>query len=459
MPAQVNLWSSRIAVYLGVVGAAVGLGSIWRFPYLAGTSGGPAFVVVFVFVCLVLATPLLVGEFVIGRTARRSPPEAAGVLAELAGRSRRWNAIGWLGSLAAFLILSYYTMIAGWVLAYTWKCASGELTGLSHDAVATQFKTFVSNPMVVGGWHIAFIALVAGISALGIKRGVEMANKLRAPAFLLLLLILVGYSLTTGDVERGLHFAFAPDLSKLTPQVLLAAVGQAFYATGVGMAMMIAYGAYVPKGVSLVRSALFITGSIVLVSLLATLMVFPLVFRYGMNPAQGPELVFEVLPTAFAEMPGGRLIGTLFFVLLALSALTPSIAGLEPLVAWLEQRARLRRPVAVLMTAAAMWLMGIGSVLSFSRWANWHPLGGIAGSGSRFAGMTFFDLVDFAASNLFLPIGALLTSVFLGWFVAKAIPAEQLADMRPLTRRAVLFSLRYLCPAAILVVLIAALVP
>ena len=453
MRPQVNLWSSRFAFSLGVVGAAVGLGSIWRFPFLAGTSGGPAFVAVFVVVCLVIATPLLVGEFLIGRWSRRNALEAAGEVAVLSGRSRYWDAIGWLGTATAFLVLSYYMMIAGWVLAYTWKCVSGALSGLSHAAIHDQFQAFVSDPVTVGLWHLLVVALVAGISARGIHRGIEIANKIRAPGLLILLLILVGYSLSTGDVERGLHFALVPDFSKLTPQVMLAAVGQAFYATGVGMAMMLAYGAYVPRGASLLRAALWITGSIVLVSLLATLMVFPLVFRYGMNPAQGAELVFEVLPTAFAEMPGGRIIGTLFFVLLALAALTPSIAGLEPLVAWLEQRRGMRRATAVLLSAASTWVVGIGSVLSFSRWSGWHPLGFLP----RFATMNFFEVVDFLSSNLFLPIGALLTSVFLGWFVAKKIPAAELEGMSPSTRRALIFALRWICPLAILIVFVSAL--
>ncbi len=452
-----KLWSSNVAVYLSVVGAAVGLGSIWRFPYLAGTGGGFAFVAVFVVACLVIATPLLVAEFVIGRWSRKSPPEAAGELALRVGRSRRWNAIGWLGTLAAFLIVSYYTMIAGWVLAYTWKCASGQLTGLSHAAVSEQFKALVSDPVTVGAWHLLFMTLVAAISAAGIERGIEIANKIRAPGLLILLLVLVGYALTRGDVARGLAFAFTPDFSKLTPDVVLAAVGQAFFATGVGMAMMLAYGAYIPKGVSLLRSALWITGSIILVSLLATLMVFPLVFAYGMNPAQGPELVFEVLPAAFAEMPGGRLIGTLFFVLLSLAALTPSIAAIEPPAAWLEQRRGLKRRTAVWLTAAAAWIVGLGSVLSFSLWSEWRPLGHLL-SAPRFAKMNLFDLVDFVSSNVLLPVGALLTSAFVGWFLASAIPPEELDAMSPFARRALFLSLRYLTPIAISAVLIAAMV-
>jgi NSS family neurotransmitter:Na+ symporter len=449
----VKLWSSKLAVYLSVVGAAVGLGSIWRFPYLAGTGGGFAFVAVFVLACLAIATPLLVAEFVLGRWSRQSPPEAAGALAARVGHSRRWNAIGWLGTLAAYLVVSYYTMIAGWVLAYTFKCASGRLAGRSHAAVAEEFRELVSSPVAVAAWHLLFVAAVAAISAFGIERGVELANRLRAPGLLVLLLVLVAYSLATGDVERGLAFAFAPDLSKLTPGVVLAAVGQAFYATGVGLAMMIAYGAYVPKGVSLLSSALWITGSIVLVSLLATLVVFPLVFRYGMDPAQGPQLVFEVLPAAFAEMPGGRLVGTLFFVLLALAALTPSIAAIEPVVAWLERRHGVGRKAAVVATAGSAWLLGLGSVFSFNLWARWRPLGGVA----LFSEMTFFDLVDYVASNLMLPVGAILTSVLLGWLLASSVPEEEFAGISPRVRRAILFSLRWLSPLAILAVLVAAL--
>jgi neurotransmitter:Na+ symporter, NSS family len=445
-------WSSQLAFYLAAVGASVGLGSIWRFPYLAGANGGSAFIFVFVLACLAIATPLLVAEFMIGRRSRRSPPEAAGTVAASFGRSRAWNAIGVLGTLASFLIMSYYTVIAGWVMAYTWKCASGRIIGLPRPAIAEHFRSFLANPLEVGAWHLAFIVLVASVSARGINRGIELANKIRAPGLLILSLILVAYALTTGDVERGLAFAFAPDFGKLSANVVLAAIGQAFYATGVGMAMMLAYGAYVPAGVSLVRSALVISGSIVLVSLLATLMIFPLVFQYNLNPAQGADLVFNVLPTAFAEMPGGRIIGTLFFLLLVLAALTPTIAGTEPLVAWLEQRCHLSRPRAVFGAAAAIWLLGIGSVLSFNVLAHWHPFEWIA----RLRDMTVFDAFDFITSNVMLPIGALLTCILVGWRVPASFGDDELPEERPGVRRLCRVLLRYVCPLAIAAVLVVA---
>ena len=448
MPAERDvtpIWSSRPAFYLATVGAAVGLGSIWRLPYLVGTSGGSAFIFVFVLACLLIATPLLVAEFVLGRRSRRSPPDAAGAVAAQSGLTTRWNVIGVLGTIAAIAIVSYYTVVAGWVLAYTWKCATGALVGLHRPEVAGLWRGFLSSPLEVGAWHLAFLALVALISARGVSRGIELANRVRAPALLVLLLILATYALATGDVRQGLRFAFAPHFSAITPQVVLAAIGQAFYATGVGMAMMMAYGAYVAPGTSLVRSALIISGSILLVSLLATLTIFPLVFRYGMDPAQGPELVFDVLATVFAEMPGGRLVGTLFFLLLVLAALTPSIAALEPLVAWLQQHRGVSRSRSVAIAAATAWVLGMGSVLSFNLWSGWHPLGLLP----AFAGKTFFDVMDYVSSNVLLPIGALATSALVGWRISRSIVDEELSDTTPFARWLCIWLLRYACPIAI----------
>jgi NSS family neurotransmitter:Na+ symporter len=446
-------WSSNVAVYLGTTGAAVGLGSIWRLPYLVGTGGGSAFVLVFTLACVLIATPLLIAEFALGRRSRRSPPEAAGTVAVAAGLSARWNAIGVLGSIAGFLIFSYYTVIAGWVLAYAWKCASGEVSRAGALHIAQLWQSFRSDPIEVGAWHIAFVLLVVVISTRGLKAGIEVANAIRAPALLLLLFILVAYSLFTGEVRNGLAFAFAPHFDAINAQVVLAAIGQAFYATGVGQAMMIAYGAYVERGTSLVRTSLVITGSILLVSLLATSMIFPLVFAYGMDPAQGSALVFEVLPRAFAEMPAGRLVGTLFFILLVLAALMPSVAALEPTVAWLMQRWRLSRPRAVALAAGSAWLLGIGSVLSFNAWLHWRPLAFVP----LLADKSFFDVVDYFSANIMLPIGALLTSVLVGWRLSAAFIAEELPDTSPRLRTTCRWLLRYVCPLAIVAVFAATL--
>lgn len=443
-------WSSNLSVYLCTAGASVGLGSIWRFPYLAGTGGGSAFILVFVLACVLVATPLLAAEFALGRASRLSPPDAAGAVAH----DRRWNAIGILGTLAAYLIFSYYTVIAAWVLAYAWKCAIGLLSAAGPQHVAALWTEFQSNPFEVAAWHAGFVAMVIVISARGLQGGIEPANKIRAPALLLLLLVLVVYSLATGDVRRGLTFAFKPDFSAVNAQVVLSAIGQAFYATGVGQAMMIAFGAYIDRGTSLVRTSLVITGSILLVSLLATMMIFPLVFGYGMNPAQGPALVFDVLPRVFTEIPGGRVIGTLFFLLLVLAATTPSIALLEPVAAWVMSRFAVARARAVWIIGGTSWVLGIGSVLSFNWGADWHPLGFIP----IFAHKTVFDVLDYVSSNIMMPVGALLTSVLVGWRVSKAFARDELAQTTPVARVACVWLLRYVCPIAILAVFIATLV-
>ena len=447
------VWSSHLAFYLATVGGAVGLGSIWRLPYLVGSMGGSAFIVVFVLACLLIATPLLAAEFMIGRRSRKSPPDAAGTVAAMSGLSTKWNVIGVLGTIAVFAIISYYEVIAGWVLAYTWKCATGQLAGLSQTEVGRVWRAFLANPIELGAWHLAFLVIVGQISSRGVGRGLELATKVRAPVLLVLLLILMSYALATGDVARGLRFAFAPNVGAITPAVILAAIGQAFYATGVGMAMMIAMGSYVTAGTSLVRTSVIITASILLVSLLATLTIFPLVFRYGLNPAQGPELVFSVLGTVFAQMPGGRVFGTLFFLLLVFAALTPSVAGFEPTVEWLQQNFGLSRRGAAAATMGASWVFGLGSLLSFNRWSDWHPLGALA----MFRDKTFFDAVDYISSDLLLPVGAVLTSVFVGWRLSRRIVSEELSESSPMTATCVVWLLRFVCPIAIGAVLVSVL--
>ena len=445
-------WSSPLAVYLGTIGAAVGLGSIWRFPYLAGSLGGGTFIAAFVLACLFIATPLLVAEYMIGRYSGLAPSDAAGAMAVSIGRSPRWNIIGQLGTLAAFLICSYYTIVAGWVIAYAWKCGTGALAGLSRPELQGEWRNFLADPGQLMGWQVLFIGTVTFISARGLGPGIELASRIRAPALLGLLLILDLYSLSTGDVSQTFRFVFAPHWHAVSAAVVLAAIGQAFYATGVGMGMMLAYGSYMPRRAPLVRPALLVSGSILLVSLLATILIFPLVFRFHMDPAGGPALVFDVLPTAFAHMPGGRLIGTVFFLLLIFAALTPSLAGFEPVTAWLQARG-LRRGTAALTTGFTIWLAGIGSVFSFNWIADWHPLDRLP----ILAGKTLFELVDFVAGNLLLPLGALLTCLFIGWRLNRATFAAELSDSAAIVVGVCRILLRYVCPIAITAVLSAAL--
>jgi NSS family neurotransmitter:Na+ symporter len=449
---KVETWSSNLAFYLSVSGAAIGLGTLWRFPFVAGQYGGGLFVLVFTLACIVIAVPLLVAEFMLGRRGGSNVPSAAGRIATASGRSRCWSAIGWLGTLAIFLIMSYYTVIGGWVFSYVAAYATGAAANLDTAGLVARFEGLLADPWRLAFWHAAFMAATVAISAAGLHRGIEIANKIMMPSLFAILLGLGIYALEQGDAARAISFLTHADFSQLNGELMLAAVGQAFFATGVGMAIMIAYGSHVAPETSLPRSAAVVAGSIVLASLLSSLLIFPLVFSNAVDPAQGPQLAFIVLPSIFVGMPGGVLVGTLFFLLLAFAALTSSIAGLDPAGAWLMERFGLRRGPAVALVALAAWLLGLSTVLSFNRWSGIHPLAGM----ERFRSSTIFDLTDFIAANVLLPAGALLTCAFVGWRLGHDSIAADFGA-RPWIRTMLLALLRYVCPLAIVAVLVGAL--
>lgn len=448
---RVETWSSNLAFYLSVAGAAVGLGTLWRFPFLAGQHGGGLFVLVFIVASLVIAVPLLAAEFMIGRRGGPNVPLAAGRVALASGRSRHWSAIGVVGTLAIFLIMTYYSVIGGWVLAYVVDYTSGGSGGLTHDELTARFNALLANPWRLTFWHAAFMLATLAISAAGIHRGIELANKIMLPGLFAILLGLSIYALRQGEAGPAIAFLTQVDFSQLTGELVLAAVGQAFFATGVGMAIMIAYGSHVAAETSLPRSAVVVTLSIIIASVLASVLIFPLAFGSGVDPAQGPELAFIVLPSIFIGMPGGAIVGALFFVLLAFAALSSSIAGLDPAGGWLMERFGLRRVPAVAIVASACWFCGLAMVLSFNHWSDVHPLAAVA----RFREATIFDLTDGFASNVLLPVGALFTSLLVGWRVNRQVIAVEFgANLRG---RAILsILLRYVCPIAIIAVLVTA---
>jgi NSS family neurotransmitter:Na+ symporter len=444
-------WSSNLAFYLSVAGAAVGLGTLWRFPFLAGQHGGGLFVLVFVVACLLIAVPLLTAEFMIGRRGGPNVPLAAGRVAAASGRSPRWAAIGVLGTLAICLIMTYYSVIGGWVLSYVEAYATGAASQLDHAGLTARFEALLADPWRLMFWHSAFMAATLLISAAGLHRGIEIGNKIMMPGLFGILLGLSIYALEQGDPARAIAFLTQVDFSQFSGGLVLAAVGQAFFATGVGMAIMIAYGSHVSAETSLPKSAAVVVLSIVLASVLSSLLIFPLVFGSGVDPAQGPQLAFIVLPSIFVGMPGGAVVGTLFFVLLAFAALSSAIAGLEPAGAWLMEKFGLRRATAVSIVALACWLGGLAMAMSFSDWRDFHPLAAI----ERFRTATLFDLTDFFASNVLLPVGALLTSLLAGWRLDQRMIAMDLGRHAGV-RLALIRLLEYVCPLAILAVLVSA---
>jgi NSS family neurotransmitter:Na+ symporter len=442
---KAEVWSSHVAFYLSVAGAAVGLGTLWRFPFLAGQYGGGLFLLVFIVVCVVIALPLLVAEFMLGRRGGENVPAAAGRVAAATGHSPRWSIIGQLGTVAVFLIMTYYSVIGGWVLSYIEAYAIGDVAAIDRAGLDARFAALLADPWRLAFWHAMFMGITAWISIGGIQRGIETANKIMLPGLFLILAGLAIYALVHGDAARGIAFMTHVDWQALDAELVLAAIGQAFFATGVGMGIMIAYGSHVAPDESLPRSAAIVSGSIILASLLASLLIFPLVFAHDVDPAQGPPLAFIVLPSIFVGMPGGMLVGTAFFVLLAFAALTSSIAGLEPPVAWLTERLNWSRTNAVVAVAIAAWVLGLATVFSFNLWSGVHPLAAL----EKFRTATIFDVTDFFASNLMLPAGALLTSVLVGWRLERStIDAD--FGCTPGLRRALSVLLKYVCPLAIL---------
>jgi len=437
-------WSSGWTFILAAVGAAVGLGNIWRFPYVVGENGGAAFILVYVLCVVFVAIPILIGELMIGRRGSNSPPRAMASVAREAGRSKLWTLVAWLGLVAGFLIATYYSVIAGWTLAYIQKAIMG-FGGASAAEVGSQFDDLQANPLAMAGWHTLFIFITMTIVARGLHGGIEKAVTIMMPALFAMLLLMIGYAAVAGDFAAGIDFLFSADFSKIDGGSVLTAIGQAFFSIGVAMGLMMVYGAYVPKDVSLTRSAIIIAGADTLVALLAGLMIFPLVFANGLDPAAGPSLIFRTLPAAFVGMAGGAFFGALFFLLLAFAAVTSLIALIEPLVAYAIDKWGLSRRKACVGVGVLAWTIGLGSVVSFNVWSDFMPLGMFA----LFEGMTVFGLIDYFTANILMPLGGILIALFVGWRMQVSTLREELPAMSATVFTIWLWMIRVVAPLAI----------
>ncbi|MCP4300113.1 MAG: sodium-dependent transporter [Gammaproteobacteria bacterium] len=435
-------WSSRFAFILAVTGSAVGLGNIWKFPYIAGQNGGGAFVLVYLVCVVVIGMPVMMSEILIGRRGRRNPIATMELLGKEEGSSGNWRLVGSLGVLAGILILSYYSVIAGWTLAYIFKSASGVFVGASAEAVSAQFGNFVGDWRLVALCHTLFMGLAVFVVARGVERGLEQAVRFMVPALLVLMLVLLGYSINSGYFGEGVAFMFTPDFDKLTWNSVLAALGQAFFTLSIGMGAIMAYGAYLPEETSITGASAAVVTADTAIAMLAGLAIFPLVFANNLDPADGPGLVFDTLPLAFGQMPGGVFFSTIFFVLLAFAAWTSAIGLMEAAVAWIVERFSKTRAQATVMTGVTIWSIGMGSVLSFN-----------VLSDVRFLAGTIFDNVDYLTSNIMLPLGGLLIVIFTGWVMCRNSTSDELGSSGVLFR-AWRLSARFIAPIGILLVLI-----
>lgn len=442
-----NLWSSRLAFILAAAGSAVGLGNIWKFPYITGENGGGAFVIVYLACIAIIGIPVLIAETMIGRRGGQSPVATMRTLTDTEGAARGWRAIGWNGVIASFLVLSFYAVIGGWALVYIGKAASGIFTGADPETIGGQFGTLLSNPWELLLWHAIFMAIVIFIVGRGIRSGLEKAVNTLMPLLFILLIVMVFYAMNSGSFGQGVRFMFSPDFSKLTTAGVLTALGHAAFTLSIGIGVLMAYGSYLPKNVNIAHTAMTIAVLDTSVALLAGLAIFPLVFANGLEPGSGPGLIFVTLPLAFGQMSGGALFGTIFFALLLVAAITSAISMLEPVVEWLEEHKGISRAKSALGGGLAIWFIGIGTVLSFNVWKEVYPLGFIGFLEDK----TVFDLLDFLVSNLMMPLGGLAIALFAGWAMRREGLAADIG-LQGGSYKAFMVVLRYLTPAGIAVV-------
>ncbi|MBE0502808.1 MAG: sodium-dependent transporter [Desulfuromonadales bacterium] len=396
-------WASRLGFILAAAGSAVGLGNIWKFPYVTGQNGGGAFVLVYLGCILVVGLPIMMAELMIGRHTRRA---AVGAFMALEKRKSPWILVGWVSTLSAFVILSYYAVVAGWTLDYVYLAVVGSFNGQSPDTIEGLFGSLINDGLRQTVWLFIFLALCLGIVFGGVQKGIERWSKILMPILFVLLLLLFGNAMLSDGAAAGLRFMFRPDFGKLTPGAILEAMGHAFYTLSLGMAAMITYGSYLRRDEDLFGASVKIASLDTTIALVAGLAIFPVVFAVGMEPAAGPGLVFKTLPVTFSRLPGGYVLGILFFLLLAFAALTSAVSLLEAQVAYLIDEKGWGRKKATTVLTCIIFLVGIPSALSY------NVLGDFKMLGDR----SFFDALDLIASNYLLPIAGLFTAIYVGWF-------------------------------------------
>ena len=434
-------WSSRLTFILAVTGSAIGLGNIWKFPYIAGENGGGAFVLIYLVCIFIIGFPIMVSEIMLGRRGRRNPITSMKILGQEEQGNEAWKYVGLIGLMAGFIILSYYSVIAGWTLHYFKLSVFGELSNLDNETAQSVFAKLTASASTQLIYHTGFMIITIAIIAKGIKNGLERAVNLMMPGLLLILIILLLYSIFQGDFMAGVNFLLVPDFSKVTSQSILAAMGQAFFTLSLGMGCIVMYGAYLPKKESIVGTTTAIIFCDTMIALLAGMVIFPIVFQFGLKPTDGPGLIFLTLPLAFNEITGGYLFSTLFFILLGFAAITSALSLLEPSVAWMIENKNYSRNKSAFIIGILIWLLGFLSIFSFN-----------VLSELTFWKGTLFDNFDYIASNIMLPLSGLLFTIFASWVMKRKHSMDELSDIPINLYRLWRFSARYIAPIGVILV-------
>lgn len=439
-------FKSSFGLLAAAIGSAVGLGNIWRFPYITGRYGGGAFLIVYLLCVAIIGIPVMIAEFIIGREGEK---DAIGSYKRLAPESK-WYISSVLGVGAAFLILAFYGVVTGWTFEYIASAILNRFAGQSAEAIGDYFVGFISSPMKPIIWQIIAMSITAFVVAAGVEKGIEKSAKILVPLLLLIIVILDIRALTLPGGKAGLEFLFKPKFNELTAEGILAALGHAFFSLSLGMGIMITYGAYIPKDENLGKTALNVSIADTLIAVLAGIAIFPVVFAFNIEPNSGAGLVFITLPNIFGQMPGGYLFSIMFFALLGLAALTSTISLLEAVVAYVIQRFNMERVKATVITATLITLLGIVASLSNGELSN-----------ISIAGYNIFDFLDNLTADFFLPISALISSLFVGWVLDKQIVENQLTNNGTIQVgyiKVLSFLFKILSPIAIIIVFVSGVV-
>jgi NSS family neurotransmitter:Na+ symporter len=438
-------WSSRSGFLLAAIGGAVGLGNIYRFPYLTGENGGGAFVMIYLIAVFLIAIPILIGELSIGKRGHKDIISGTRNVAIEAGQSPRWVLIGWLGLGAAFFVLTYYSVVAGQVLSYVFTSISGGLSGVDKAAIDMVYTDLISSPQMMFFWHTCIMGITVAIVARGISGGIEKAAKIMMPTFFVMLIGMFFYAMVVGDFAAGWGYMFDVDFDKINAGVILQAIGQAFFSIGIGFGYMLAYGSYLPDSISVPRTAVIISMADAGVAILAGLVIFPLVFAFGQAPAQGPDLIFKILPLTFSQMEMGSLVGSVFFILLTFAALSSCIAILQPAVSYLEESWGMSIKKAAVVAGGGVWVLGIFSVFSYNIWAGYYPLSMF----ETFAESNIMGIIDFATANYMMLGGGILIALFSGWLMTENGVESEFAGEHPILFKTWLWLARIVAPVSV----------
>jgi len=428
-------WTGKWTFILAAAGSAVGLGNIWKFPYMAGEYGGGAFVLVYLVCILLIGVPIMIAEILLGRRGRRSPANTMAYLAVEARAFPQWKYLGMMGAVAGLLILSFYSVAAGWAFAYIFE----EFNGTSAEYYGQEFDSFLKDETRLILFHSIFIFATIFIVARGVIKGIEIWINRLMPILFIIIVLLCVYATQTGAFFEGVSYLFTPDFSKINAKVILAALGQAFFTLSLGMGAIMAYGAYMPANQNIGSTALYVAFLDTLVALLAGIAIFPIVFANNLEPAVGPGLVFVTLPWAFVNMPLGIIFGKLFFVLLTIAALSSAISLLEPGVAWIVESLKIKRYIAAAGLGFIAWTLGIFSALSFDLLAGFTPIGD----------KNFFDSLDFLSNQVLLPLGGIFIAIFVGWVMKRSDVFEELNLKEGLVLKAWFFLLKFVSPLVV----------